>query len=814
MSQTTQKEITYIGKAEFNRKKFVTMTRKLDPLSVSSNYNDLKYPISRLIDGRSDPELRWRGQGKNLFFVIELKENVIVDKIVFNYYMKKNEKRNNIVNIKALMGDTLPNLENQGYDFIALAFGAENRGERVAEFDISNIVYKSPPEIISNPNIDVVIADVYPTKRILVELEDTTQKNKWLSITEVEIYGVYEKEVVNYIDSPNPPQCGENEHYDPVTKTCVPNNEPDEDTYDKNGVIHLPNYEVLKEGFSFEANLRDDGSYRQNFVFDKTTQPEFKDSIIIGSVMTVVNKDNIAFKNDGYKHNTDTPELGRCNILSLELDTLDSTKKTIKVKYKVEKQHLGGSLGYQDLDEKIVSTGLQKTDNLTIGIMCVDQLIVNKNNEKIGRTFSLFVDENPIAEDGKLNNNYRFYAEFKNTGQYLDKDTNQPIPVYFESTDQLMEQHTIRIDKQTPDVYNARFSFVRAIKNAIDSEIPPDHNTPPNAVLIPQIQVLEKGQEILIDGTKSNDVEDSTDKLIFEWGISQPAIPLTLLDDGRKVSLTYPSFESKPINDIFVTLKVTDTNGASRTAKCVLVDNIVYGTNPPPNSETITIMKNGQALQFVKTGRKIKVEWGSDHRNGQRFNVNHKFENYCSDGIFTTGKGQTVMEEKTDGGCHGCGGNDCNDKDNPYKICMWCELGILIDTGEPKADLECPHPDNNSIDLSFATYKKGLGYAIKETDIRFTTVCVYDSKKERNYFMGCTKNINENPELVLHLKESEICKGQDTKPFAYLFPRDIKTAIDHSRDGQGFEAEYRMNNAKSGTSNMKEAYIYEIKPIQ
>ncbi|NOJ30296.1 MAG: hypothetical protein DA328_09040, partial [Nitrososphaeraceae archaeon] len=218
---------------------------------------------------------------------------------------------------------------------------------------------------------------------------------------------------------------------------------------------------------------------------------------------------------------------------------------------------------------------------------------------------------------------------------------------------------------------------------------------------------------------------------------------------------------------------------------------------PSTSTDVLKFIKDGQEVQFKLTGKKVAMEKGSNHRNGQRYNVNHFYENYIMLGKFKTGKGQEQIEMKTDGPNHG----GCTQLNN----CMWYEPAIYMN-GKVKFGTEYPHPTNHDVDLNVIQYHKDLGYSIDQTTIQYAVGAFYDKDGKRNIIQAATKDLNGIPEINIWAIEN----GQ-IFPSKYL-PRDLKKIMQENDEG-GLEAEIRMHQATNSDTSMTDCYVYEIEPL-
>ncbi len=233
---------------------------------------------------------------------------------------------------------------------------------------------------------------------------------------------------------------------------------------------------------------------------------------------------------------------------------------------------------------------------------------------------------------------------------------------------------------------------------------------------------------------------------------------------------------------------------------------------------------NGIKMLHKVTGNKVEfvdLEPEKIHKNGKRYNVNHKFLNYMMIGYFKTGNDQDVMEMKTDGPNHG----GCNDEPEgdvtkgkfPIEDCCWVEVNVsLTDRKGYKAGQfyiasEHPHPKNFDAPES----GKGKVFKIKSESWIGYAVCAWQDGLFR-HLQGWidTDPFNEDgtPKNGWELGIDQVDEGQLTTP--HLAKRKIP--IDHVKDidkGQvGLECEIRMNNATDGDTEIKFAKVYEIIP--
>lgn len=208
----------------------------------------------------------------------------------------------------------------------------------------------------------------------------------------------------------------------------------------------------------------------------------------------------------------------------------------------------------------------------------------------------------------------------------------------------------------------------------------------------------------------------------------------------------------------------------------------------------------GIRLLHKTTGNKVDMEKGPSHLSGERYEVNHKFENYMMIGYLKTGKGQTHIKMKTDGPNHG----GCTS----LPKCCWLEPGLDLENCKALLGTEFPHPKHH--DERPAPSAKTLNISLKEKWIGFS-VSAYSiqegSQKWRTIEMWVDPDpfdSNDKPknnwQEILH----ETDKGQITTP--ELAKRSLPT------DGKGLESEIRMHGARNGDTEMKWLRVFEITP--
>lgn len=237
---------------------------------------------------------------------------------------------------------------------------------------------------------------------------------------------------------------------------------------------------------------------------------------------------------------------------------------------------------------------------------------------------------------------------------------------------------------------------------------------------------------------------------------------------------------------------------------------VVISINLPPSDGGVS---TGGEVEFDEHGTKliykvpdkskrVKMNKGKDHENGQRYNINHRFKNNMMIGYFKTGKGQEKIEQKLDGPNHG----GCKSLPN----CMWYEPSIVVDTGKIELGGEWPHPENKSgLRMDF---HKDIDGGIKEQWLGYCVICYTNKQGQRVIEQWCAKDPflpdgKPKNNWELNLRSTETGDGK-MFPAKYV-PRDLDKVMNHE---DGFEAEIRMHGATEGDTEMKWCYVYEITP--
>lgn len=211
----------------------------------------------------------------------------------------------------------------------------------------------------------------------------------------------------------------------------------------------------------------------------------------------------------------------------------------------------------------------------------------------------------------------------------------------------------------------------------------------------------------------------------------------------------------------------------------------------------------GMKILLKPTGKKVAMEEGTDHRNGKRYNVNHKFHNYIMQGYYKLGQGQDAINHKGDGPNHG----GCSDS----KICLWYEFHVDLPDGKFSLQYENPHPDNHNVPDNKLEHVKTIGKLSAGKWIGWATAYYWgkDGFRHMKAYIDPNPFPNNDPtqkpnnswiEGIYAVERGQICS-------TIKHPRNLQEVIDHDA---GFESEIRMNNGTNGDTQMKNAFVFEI----
>jgi hypothetical protein len=203
-----------------------------------------------------------------------------------------------------------------------------------------------------------------------------------------------------------------------------------------------------------------------------------------------------------------------------------------------------------------------------------------------------------------------------------------------------------------------------------------------------------------------------------------------------------------------------------------------------------SVDKDGIRRIYQTTGNEIPMNYGSRHRNGDRYNANHTFVNYEVTGYYLTANAE-LIEMKTDGPNHG----GC--KKMPK--CQWIEPHFEMDGGKAALGAEYPHPKNHN-DLPCPSCVT-LGGKYNNKWIGYKVIAYVNSEGLRVVEQwvdpdGLDKSGHPSNNWVLTLKE--VNDGQLTPNPKRALPIE----------GEGLEAEIRVHHGKK--TEMKFGKIAEI----
>jgi hypothetical protein len=283
-------------------------------------------------------------------------------------------------------------------------------------------------------------------------------------------------------------------------------------------------------------------------------------------------------------------------------------------------------------------------------------------------------------------------------------------------------------------------------------------------------------------------VASGKNPLSAEWFVHNEHVAYEFSQNNFEATLTL-----KGEGQISIGCTVTDADGQKKSS----IQNYILQAviTPPADFDEF-----GTKMLHAVTGKKVDMLKGSDHRNGQRYNTDHKFKNYMMIGYFKTGQGQDIIEMKTDGPHHG--GHTADVPTN-----TWIEPDIDLKDGQSRVSSEHPHPKNHKSGAF------GIKYGNLENKWIGFSVVAYQDGEYRHVEQYCDKDpfdSNGKPKNNWVKGIDVVDKGQicnidgDNKDGA-------KRAVPPA-NGEVLEAEIRMNNGTNHDTEMKWCRVYEIVP--
>lgn len=305
------------------------------------------------------------------------------------------------------------------------------------------------------------------------------------------------------------------------------------------------------------------------------------------------------------------------------------------------------------------------------------------------------------------------------------------------------------------------------------------------------------GQEFILDGSQSSGAIESW--AIFQTNNPGENVPIVGLRDPvppRAFSKAFIMPDLEVAQSLKFTLEVRNPTRIDQDTMAVIEEVTPVGE----------FDEFGMKMLFKPTGNKVAMERGSDHRNGQRYNVNHHFENYIHQGYYKIGQGQDKINIKGDGPNHsGC------DFIGPNQECLWMEMDINLSNGKFELQNEFPHADNYNIPDSRCELIKSFGQIREGQWIGWANAYYWGADGFRhmkgfvdlNPFDANGKPLNNWQEGLYAIEKG----GLVTEPQKVTIPRKIPINFDN-----GLEAEIRMNNATNHDTDFKNAWVIEIVP--
>ncbi|MGE0173194.1 MAG: hypothetical protein AB7T49_10425 [Oligoflexales bacterium] len=193
---------------------------------------------------------------------------------------------------------------------------------------------------------------------------------------------------------------------------------------------------------------------------------------------------------------------------------------------------------------------------------------------------------------------------------------------------------------------------------------------------------------------------------------------------------------------------------------------------------------------YPTTGKQVEIEYSKRHKNGDRYNGNHKYVNYEVTGYFLTSEAEK-LELKTDGPNHG----DCEE----LPRCVWLEPSFEMDGGRAYLNAEYPHPESH--DFLPCPSCQTIGGKLNNKWVGYKVIAYYDADGLRTIEQwvdpdGLDSTGKPANNWILTLKETD--KGQLTPYPKRKLPLE----------GDGLEAEIRVHHGHD--TEMKFGKISEI----
>lgn len=228
--------------------------------------------------------------------------------------------------------------------------------------------------------------------------------------------------------------------------------------------------------------------------------------------------------------------------------------------------------------------------------------------------------------------------------------------------------------------------------------------------------------------------------------------------------------------------------GGQFVQNATLMPGMQFGGSPQGG-----LSPEGVRLVHRTTGKSVAIGKGSNHRNGQRYNVNHSFRNYMIVAYLKTSSGQTAIGIKTDGPNHG----SCKSKPK----CLWIDPDIQLDDLSVVYGAEYPHPKSNKVPCP-SCRKAGVNVRGKWVGVASVAYGPDGNRWHELWVDPGGLDASGKPAN----RWTQLLKENYTK---YL-PSDWRNR-QLPTGGRGLEAEIRMRGARSGV-DMKFAHVFEIVP--